>query len=96
MHANGQSIFRFVPSGIEGQVEWPMYSQNSIYRNSFGRSHSPACNVGELCGLASKYSDWDGRVGDEQWGEELGQIGGLLFTPLAFECGWCVPIANLF
>ena len=38
----------------------------------------------------------NGRGGDEQWAEEIGQIVGPLLTPIAFECGRCMPMANLF
>ena len=38
----------------------------------------------------------NGRGGDEQWAEEIGQIVGPLLTPIAFECGRCMPMVNLF
>ena len=38
----------------------------------------------------------NGRGGDEQWAEEIGQIVGPLLTPIAFESGRCMPMANLF
>ena len=84
VRANGQSNFENWPSGIKGQIKWPVYSKNSIYRNSFARSHSLACHVSELCGLASKYSAWDGGVGDEPGGEELGQIVAPILAQLTF------------
>ena len=45
------------------------------------RSHATSVNC---CGLASKYSASYERVGDEQWGEEFGQIVGPLFAQFTF------------
>ena len=38
----------------------------------------------------------NGQGGDEQRAEEIGPIVGPLLTPIAFECGRCMPMANLF
>ena len=38
----------------------------------------------------------NGQGGDEQRAEEIGPIVGPLLTPIVFESGRCMPMANLF